>query len=142
MPWSKKPDWLNKPRFRAETLITEKHDDQLSFSVKTELRAQVVALAYLRGMNGSYAAIARDLLTKAVRQYISTELDPDEVNEYNRILEAARAGLMLSKMKRLDRIRRPAVQESAMTIESETEMLPGPVNLTDDFDPPESAEDN
>ena len=116
-------------------VFSNRKTEQLSLAVVPELREQLVALAYLRGHRGAYAAMVRDLLTRELRRYLAVELDPEERAEYNRILEAVKANHLVARMQRQDtRERREALAEHAAATESETELINEPISLLDDLD--------
>lgn len=75
------------------------YDDQLSFSCETELREQLLALAYMRGFAGSYAETARVIMRKAVEETI-VQLDPDEQRDFKKILGSVRTKTLVTRMER------------------------------------------
>lgn len=119
-----------KRRQRADSLI--KYTDQISFQGPPELREGLTALSYLVGDMGSYAPVARRLLTKALRDHIA-ELIPDERREFDQILVNVKTGLLLTRKARIDRERASRLAKKAQKIESETELV------MDDDDPDSPA---
>lgn len=116
-------DWKKKPRIKTKRIKEKGKTEQLSFQVEPSLREDLVALAYLRGDLGAYAGITRQLLTRAVREYIATDLTPEERKEYKSILSNVRDALMVSRMKRQERAQQEEIVERAMAEESETVLI-------------------
>lgn len=77
---------------------------QITFSARDELREKLIALAYLRGDEGEYAPMARDLMTEAVERFIG-DLDPQEKREFKEILKAVETAAILDKMAREQRLK-------------------------------------
>lgn len=62
----------------------------LNFNCATELRQALVALSYLRGDGGSFAAPARDILTEGVAKTIAA-MDERRRRDYQEILQNVQA---------------------------------------------------
>lgn len=62
----------------------------MNFNCATELRQKLVAISYLRGDGGSYAAPARDILTDGVELFLS-QLPETRRKDFEEILETVRA---------------------------------------------------
>lgn len=59
--------------------------DNLHIMCATEMRQSLVAISYLRGDGGSYAAVARDLLVEKSLEYVA-HLSEDKRKAYEDIL--------------------------------------------------------
>lgn len=91
---------------------------QLVFSARDELKQKLIALAYLRGDEGQYAPIARDIMTEAVERFIQ-ELDPQEQKEFREILETVKTAGVIEKMEREEkRKERLKVKEPSLDLKA------------------------
>lgn len=120
-----------KKRARPDSLI--QFTDQISFQGPPELRESLTAISYLEGDMGAYAATARKLLTKAIRQYVG-ELDPSDRREYDKIMVNVKAKLLVTRNKRLEEQRARRLRAKSMAEESETVLV-----TLDDDDPDSPA---
>jgi len=59
----------------------------MNMHASIDMKADLVALAYLHGMEGSFGTMAKQLLSKAIRKHIAEDLDPDERREFKQIRE-------------------------------------------------------
>lgn len=97
--------------------------EHVSFAVHPETRAKLVALSYLWGFNGAYAKIAREIMDREVKRVIAVELDPEEVLEFERILDAVHAGQLISQQKRAERSRMERERREAAFLRREEEYI-------------------
>lgn len=94
---------------------------QITFSAKDELREKLIALAYLRGDEGEYAPIARDIMTEAVERFIN-DLDPQEQKELKEILKSVKAAGVIDKMEREEKRReRLKIKEPSLDLQAPDE---------------------
>lgn len=69
--------------------ISKDFPDQLSISVPTELRYQLIAIAYFMGAGGEYATPARNILSRGVSEFIAG-LGPLDKARYENMLSGVR----------------------------------------------------
>lgn len=70
---------------------------QLSLQVTEETRIKLIAIGYLLGSGGEYAAPARNLLHRAIEDFINN-LDGRNAREFNEILQTVRLGEETKKL--------------------------------------------
>jgi len=115
--------WKKKQRIGAKKLRGTNKSEQLSFTVEPSMREDLVALSYVRGDFGAYAGITRQLLARAIREYIANDLTDDERKEYNKIRQNVSTSLMMRRMELQDRQEREEKRARAMDHERE-DVLP------------------
>lgn len=103
--------------------LGEQSPEHISFAVHPETRAKIVALSYLWGFNGAYAKVAREIMDREIKRVVAVELDPEEVLEFERILEAVHAGQLISQQKRAERSRLERERREAAFLQRETAYL-------------------
>lgn len=125
-------NWRKGPRIKTQRLKENGMTEQLSFQAEPALKESLIALSYVRGDLGAYANITRMILTRAVRDYIDTDLTPEERAEYERTLVNVRDGLKVSRMKRQERKQERQRRLEAHQQEREDLLIVNPEDLTGD----------
>ena len=102
-------------------------DSQLGLICKNELRLTMVALAYLRGDQGAYAAVVRYLLEKAADEMIR-EFDIDERRKFDQILSNVKKMDLVSKGMQVDRFPNKRTARSGLVDREYVKLDPTRVN--------------
>lgn len=89
--------------------------EQISFHADNDLYEKIVALGYLLGRKGTYAAVARDLLTEAVDRHIQS-LGHYEKGQFNTILQAVRAEVLIKHQEREEKLNEREVSEPGLDL--------------------------
>jgi len=129
---SKGYNWRKGPRIKTPRLKENGMTEQMSFQAEPALKESLIALSYVRGDLGAYANITRMILTRAVKDYIDTDLTPEERAEYERTLVNVRDGLKVSRMKRQERKQARQRRLEAYQQEREDVLIVNPEDLTGD----------
>ena len=108
-----KLNWRPRPKILPEDLIRREFTERVICMIRPETRSQLVSIAYLRGLRGTYAPVARDFIVRWIRAFVA-ELDPEERREYDNILASVSAGLDVARMERKKRLERDRAIEKAM----------------------------
>jgi len=115
--------WKYKKRIRTKSLIPRNKTEQISLQVMPSMREDLVALSYLRGEQGMYAPVTRQLLERAIRDYIVNDLTDDERKEFEGIKENVKNELMVSRMRRQER-KKNERREAAIMLHDREDVIP------------------
>lgn len=78
---------------------------QIAFHSDFDLYEKLIALGYMRSArNGTYASVARDLLTQAVDQQIE-DMTYKERQEFKVILDSVKARVAIENMEREEKLK-------------------------------------
>lgn len=77
---------------------------RLAFDCDIELQAKVTAVAYYVGDAGQYAHSARNLMTRAVEDFIM-DMNKDEKKRWDSLLESARVEVTIRYDEKVDKKR-------------------------------------
>ena len=86
---------------------------QVSFGCDLDLQVKLVALSYYVGDAGYYAYLARNLMTRAVEDYI-LDMDKEDRKRFDTILASAHAEVYTMHEQRMERKRKKEELRKAM----------------------------
>ena len=93
--------------------LGKRFNGQVSFGCDLDLQVKLVALSYYVGDAGYYAYIARNLMTRAVEDYI-LDLDKEDKKRFDQILISAHAEVYTMHEQRAERLRKKEALRKAM----------------------------
>lgn len=77
-------------------------DGQIAFGCDLDLQVKLVALSYFVGDGGYYAYLARNLMTRAVEDYIS-DMDSNDKKRFEQILSSTHVEVYTQHEQRTER---------------------------------------